>query len=74
MRCLAENQIIREDVMRDVEQDVKQQDDILNDLRTFGTDQDRVAEISRAFDLLIDNLDQVESDFCGVDCCQNRDP
>ena len=56
---MAENQIIREDVMRDVEQDVKQQDDILNDLRTFGTDQDRVAEISRAFDLLIDNLNQL---------------
>ena len=53
---MAENQIIRNDVMRDVEQDEKQKDDILNNLRSFGTDQKRTDEISKAFDTLIGNL------------------
>jgi len=35
---MAENQIIRNDVMRDVEQDEKQKDDILNNLRSFGSE------------------------------------
>ncbi len=53
---MAEHQIIRNDVMLDVEQGEKQKGDILNDLSGFGVDQERVDEISRSFDLLIGNL------------------
>ncbi|HAO21970.1 MAG TPA: hypothetical protein DCQ37_16800, partial [Desulfobacteraceae bacterium] len=66
---MAENQIIRNDVMRDVEQDEKQKDDILNNLRSFGTDQKRTDEISKAFDTLIGNLkhlNRISSDLIAI--------
>jgi signal transduction histidine kinase/CheY-like chemotaxis protein len=66
---MAENQIIRSDIMRDAEQDERLKNDILNDLKKFGIDQTMTDEISRSFDTLIDNLkrlNQISSELIVV--------
>ena len=66
---MADNQIIRSDIMRDVEQDEIHKNDILNDLRNFGIDQVMADEISRVFNSLIDNLkrlNQISSELIVV--------
>ncbi len=58
---LAENQIARESIIKDIAEDAGQKDELLRALALLGASSDDVKAIARQFDLLLDNLDQLNT-------------
>lgn len=58
---LAKNQIIRKSIMREIENDAGRKDELLDSMIALGIPNDEVAAISEKFNLLIENLNQLNN-------------